>query len=106
MLQPVGRDAKGERLHRGDGGVPCVAIRESPGDLRDLGDPATVFLDLDLDPQHVHGARQCVTDKRAIPAEGPFAWKSAKRVLHIQKEEAPEDDSQAAHDDFEFLHDG
>ena len=44
MLQALGDDPKGERLHPGKRGLLGVAVRQDPGDFNDLGQPAAVVL--------------------------------------------------------------
>jgi len=49
MIEAVGKDAQGERLHMSNGLIPALCVGHDTGQVRDFGNPAAVVLALELD---------------------------------------------------------
>ena len=56
VIEPFGEHSERERLDAGNGLVSGCAVAEYPGQLWDLGNPATVVFELEFDPEtETHG---------------------------------------------------
>jgi hypothetical protein len=68
VIETFGEHSEHERLDAGDCFVSRGAVAECAGQVRDLGNPATVVLELEFDPE-TEAHEGTVTRPRAAPNE-------------------------------------